>query len=164
MSQYRNKLLEHAAKVVERIFKHRIQQQIDVDDMQFGFMKGKATSDAILIVRQMQEKFRAKGKKLYFGFVYLEKAFERFPREEMRWAMCKLRVEEWLVLAVMSVCAGAETVVGTLYGGSDDFGVGVSMHQGSALGLCCLWLSWRLCLQSSRLLYHGSCCTQMTWL
>jgi len=32
-------------------------------------MKGKRTTDAI-IVRQMQEKFRAKGKKLYFGCVY----------------------------------------------------------------------------------------------
>jgi len=38
-------------------------------DMQFGFMKGKGTTDAIFIVRQMQEKFRAKGKKLCFDFV-----------------------------------------------------------------------------------------------
>jgi len=36
-------------------------------------MKGKGTTDSIFIVRQMQEKFRAKGKKLYFGFVDLEK-------------------------------------------------------------------------------------------
>ena len=28
-------------KVVERIFKHRIRQQIEIDDMQFGLMKGK---------------------------------------------------------------------------------------------------------------------------
>ena len=34
------KLLEHAMKVVERIFEDRIWQQIDIDDMQFGFMKG----------------------------------------------------------------------------------------------------------------------------
>jgi len=34
------KLLEYAMKMVERIFEHRIQQQIDIDDMQFGFMKG----------------------------------------------------------------------------------------------------------------------------
>jgi len=32
-------LLEHAMKVVERIFEHRIRQQIVIDDMQFGFMK-----------------------------------------------------------------------------------------------------------------------------
>jgi len=44
------KLLEHAMKVVERIFEHRIQQQIDIDDMQFGFIKGKRTADTIFIV------------------------------------------------------------------------------------------------------------------
>ena len=32
------KLLEHAMKVVERIFEHRIQQQIDTDE--FRFTKG----------------------------------------------------------------------------------------------------------------------------
>jgi len=39
-------------KVVERIFEHRIRQQIEVDDMQFGFIKGKGTTGAILTVRQ----------------------------------------------------------------------------------------------------------------
>ena len=81
-------------KVVERIFENRIWQQINIDDMQFEFMKG------IFIVRQMQEKFRAKGKKLYFGFVDLEKAFEWVPIEVIRCAMRKLGVVEWLVWAV----------------------------------------------------------------
>jgi len=69
------KLLQYAMKVVERIFEHRIRQLIDIDDMQFRFMKGRGTTDAIFIVRQMQEKFRAKRKKLYFGFVDLKKRF-----------------------------------------------------------------------------------------
>jgi len=73
--------VEHARIVVERIFKHRIRQQIDIGDMQFGFMKGKGTTDAIFIVRQVQENFRAKRKKLYFGFVDFEKASDR----KMRW-------------------------------------------------------------------------------
>ena len=47
--------------------------------------------------------FRVKGKKLYFGFVDLEKAFDRVPREMISWAMRKLGVEEWLVSAVMSM-------------------------------------------------------------
>jgi len=67
----------------------------------------------------MQEKFRAKGKKLYFGFVDLEKAFDRVPREVIRWAMRKLGVEEWLVSAVMSMYTGAKTVVRTVYGNSN---------------------------------------------
>ena len=56
-----------------------------VDDMQFGFMKGKGTIDAIFIVRQMQEKFRAKENKLYFGFVDLKTAFDRVPKEVINW-------------------------------------------------------------------------------
>ena len=46
-----------------------------MDDMQFGFVRGEGTTDAIFVVRWMQEGFRAKGKKLCFGFVDLERAF-----------------------------------------------------------------------------------------
>jgi len=63
-------------------------------------MEGKGTTDAIFIVRHMQEKFRAKGKKLYLRFVDLEKAFNQVPREVILWAMHKLGDEEWLVSAV----------------------------------------------------------------
>jgi len=38
-------------KVVERISEHTIRQQIEVDDMQFRFMKGKGTTDAIFTVK-----------------------------------------------------------------------------------------------------------------
>jgi len=74
--------------------KYRIRQQIDTDYMQFGFMKGKVTIDAIFIVRQMLENFTAKEKKLYFGFVNLKKAFDRVPTEVIRWAIHKLGFEE----------------------------------------------------------------------
>jgi len=126
------KLLEHAMKVVETIFEHRIWQQIDTDDMQFGFMKDKGTTDAIFIVRQMQENFRVKGKKFYFGFVDLEKAFDRVPKV-IRCAVRNLGVEDCLVSAVMSMYTGAKTVVSTFYGTSNGFEVKVSMHQGLAL-------------------------------
>jgi len=76
--------------------------------MQFGLTKGIGTTDAIFIVRQMQEKFRSKGNKLYFGFVELENAFDRVAREVIRWAMRKLGVEEWLVSAVMSMYTSAK--------------------------------------------------------
>jgi len=88
-------------------------------------MKGKGTTDAIFMARQMQENFSVKGKKLYFGFVDLEKAFDRVPRKVKSWAMRKLGVEEWLVLAVMSMYAGAKTVVRTVHGNSKGFEVKV---------------------------------------
>ena len=51
----------------------------------------------------------------------------------IRWAMHKLRVEEWLISAVMSMYTGAKTVVRTVYGNSNGFEVKLGMHQGSAL-------------------------------
>ena len=47
--------------------------------------------------------------------------------------MRKLGVEEWLVLAVMSMDTGAKTVVRTVYGNNSGFEVKVGMHQSSAL-------------------------------
>jgi len=54
--------MKHAMKVTEKIFEHRIRQQTETDDMQFGFMKGKGTTDAIFMARRMQENFRGTGK------------------------------------------------------------------------------------------------------
>ena len=58
------KLLEHAIKVIERVFERRIREKVKIDAMQFGFMPGKGTTDAIFTVWQMQEKYGCKIKKL----------------------------------------------------------------------------------------------------
>ena len=58
-----------------------IRDRVDIDAMQFGFMPGRGTTDAIFILRQLQEKYLAKQKVLYFALVDLEKAFDRAPRE-----------------------------------------------------------------------------------
>jgi len=55
--------------------------------------------------------------------VDLEKAFDKVPREVIRWVMLELEVEEWLLLEVMSMYTGAKTVVRTVYGNSNGFEV-----------------------------------------
>ena len=89
--------------------------------MQFGFMHGKGTTDAILIMRQIQEKHQTKKKKLYYAFVDLEKAFDRVPREVVRWALRKLGVDEWLISTVMALYTEACTVVRTDAGLSEGW-------------------------------------------
>ena len=70
--------------------------------MQFGFMPGKGTTHALIILRRMQEEFRGKKKKLYMCFVDSEKAFDRVPRKVMEWAIRKKELAEVLVQAGMS--------------------------------------------------------------
>ena len=101
--------------------------------MQFGFVPGRGTTDAIFIVRQVQEKTLRKNKKLFLGFVDLEKAFDRVPREVVKWALRKERVPEALISAVMATYKGAKTAVKVGCGMSEDFEVKVGVHQGSVL-------------------------------
>ncbi|XP_006813953.1 uncharacterized protein LOC102807557, partial [Saccoglossus kowalevskii] len=101
--------------------------------MQFGFMPGKGTIDAVFILRRMQEEYRAKGKKLYMCFVDLEKAFDRVPRKVMEWAMRKRGIPEAMVRAVMSLYEGAKTRVRVGSELSEEFEVKVGVHQGSVL-------------------------------
>ena len=42
-SSYRSvKLLEHGTKVVEKVFEKRPRKEVEIDEMQMGFMPGKA--------------------------------------------------------------------------------------------------------------------------
>ena len=97
------KLLDHVMKGIERVIEKIIRERISIDDMQFGFMPGRSTTDAIFILRQLQEKHLAKNKKLYFAFVDLEKAFDRVPRKVIWWAMRKLGIEEWIMRFVQAM-------------------------------------------------------------
>ena len=97
------KLLEHGMKVIERVLEKRLREIIKIDDMQFGFMPGKGTVDAIFITRRMQECHIDKRKKLFMCFVDLEKAFDRVPRAVIVCALRKRMVPEGLVKCIMAL-------------------------------------------------------------
>ena len=46
-------------KVFERVMEGLIRQRVEIDEMQCGFMSSRGTTDAIFIVRQLQEKHLA---------------------------------------------------------------------------------------------------------
>ena len=60
-------------KMLEHVEEGLIRQRIEIDEMQCGFMLGCGTTDAIFIVRQLQEKHLIANNPLYMAFVYLEK-------------------------------------------------------------------------------------------
>ena len=49
------KLLEHGLKIIERVLERRIRTLVDVDEAQFGFMPGKGKTDALFLVRRLQQ-------------------------------------------------------------------------------------------------------------
>ena len=80
-----------------------------IDEMQFGFVPGKGSTDAIFIVRQLQEKYISVKNPLFFAFVDLEKAFDRVPRKVLWWALKSLRVEEWAVQIIQVMYANGRS-------------------------------------------------------
>ena len=124
------KLTEQVMKVLQRIVDSLIRQLVSIEDSQFGFVPGRGTTDAIFVVRQLQEKYLAANKRLYMAFTDLEKAFDRAPRKVIWWALRKLGVEEWIVRLVQGMYANARSHVRV-----GEFEVKVRVHQGSVLSL-----------------------------
>ena len=127
------KLTEKVMKVLEKIVDSLIRQVVSIDDSQFGFVPGRGTTDAIFVVRQLQENYLAANKRLYMAFVDLEKAFDRVPRKVIWWAQRKLGVDEWIVRLVQGMYSNARSRVRVGEGYSKEFEVKVGVHQGSVL-------------------------------
>ena len=66
-------------KIVEPVLERRIRELVNIDSMQFGFMSEKETTEALFVMRRMQEEYRDKKKKLYMCFVDIDKTFDRVP-------------------------------------------------------------------------------------
>ena len=105
------RLLEHPMKVMEKVLEKRLREIVNIDEMQRGFMKGRSTTDAIHVLRQLQEKYLEKKKTLFHVFVDLEKAFDRVPREVIVWALRRQGVPEKLIALVMSLYEGSSSCV-----------------------------------------------------
>ena len=118
---------------MERVIVTIIRDRISIDNMQFGFMPGHGTTDAIFILRQLQEKYLAKNNKLLFAFVDLEKASDCVPRRVIWWAMRKLGIDEWIVRFVQTMYHNTKSRVTVNNTFTDEFGVKVGVHQGSVL-------------------------------
>ena len=60
-------------------------------------------------------------------------AFDRVPRDVIWWTMRKLGIDEWLVRLVQSMYKDVRSRVRVGDGYSEEFGVGVGVHQSSVL-------------------------------
>ena len=108
-----------------------IRRVVNIDQTQFVIVTGRGTTDAIFVVRQLQEKYLTVGKWIYLAFVDLE--FDRVHRKVIWWEMRKLGVEEWIVKLVQGMYENVRSRVRVGNGLSVEFGVKVGVHQGSVL-------------------------------
>ena len=127
------RLLEHGFKIYEKVLEGKLRKITSIGENQFGFRAGKSTIGAMFIVRQLQEKYLEKKKKLYHIFVDLEKAFDKIPRKAIEWALRRQLVPELLVQRVMLLYEDSKSRVRVGGEESEGFPINVGVHQGSAL-------------------------------
>ena len=140
-----------------------IRDRVDIDAMQFGFRPGRGTTDAIFILRQLQEKYLVKHKVLYFAFVDLEKAFDRVPRKVIWWALRTVGVDEWIVRVIQSMHDGSTSKICVNELCSDNISFKVGVHQGSLLSPLLFGIVLEALSKEFRTGCLGSFFMQMIW-
>ncbi len=86
------KMTDQVMKTLEHVLEDHIRAMVNIDAMQFGFMPGRGTKEAIFITRKIQEKYLPHKKPLCFAFVDLKNTFNQIPRKVFRWAIPSLGV------------------------------------------------------------------------
>ena len=104
-----------------------------IAEQQFGFMPGRSTTDEIFCLRMLLEKWIEGQKAVHCAFIDLEKAYDRVPTEEL-WECLRLaETSECYITIIKDTYDGATTTVRSAAGLTEEFKVGVGLHQGSAL-------------------------------
>ena len=127
------KLMSHTMKLWERIIEARIRKEVTIAEQQFGFIAGRSTTDAIFCLRMLLEKWTEWQKAVHCAFIDLEKAYDRVPRKEL-WECLRLaETSECYIRIIQDMYDGATTTVRSAAGLTEEFKVGVGLHQGLAL-------------------------------
>ena len=135
-SNYRGiSLLSVVGKVYGRVLINRIRDKTEkvISEVQGGFRRGRGCMDQVFVVRQICEKYLAKGKDVYFAFMDLEKAYDRVDRDAMWNVLRMYGVGGKLLGAVKSLYVGSRACVRVGDEVSEWFPVRVGLRQGCVM-------------------------------
>ena len=90
-----------------------------MSEEQGGFMEGRGCMDQLFVVRQVCEKFRARGKEVFWAFMDLEKAYDRVDREAMWRVLMLYGVGGKLLKAIKNFYVDSRACVRLLMGESE---------------------------------------------
>ena len=71
--------------------------EVEICEKQYSFMPGKSTTDSIIVLWILLEKYRKGQQELYCVFADLEKAYDRVLTEELCYCLRKSAIQETYV-------------------------------------------------------------------
>ena len=128
-------LLSVVGKIYGRILINRVREGTEgvIGEEQGGFRRGRGCVDQVFVVRQVCEKYLAKGKDVFWAFMDLEKAYDRVDREALWSVLGMYGVGGRLLKAVKSLYENSRACVRVGNEVSDWFNVGVGVRQGCVM-------------------------------
>ena len=101
-----------------------------IDDEQGGFRGGRGCVDHILTLKQKGEKAREKKRRVYVGFIDLEKAYNRVNREALRQVLRMYDLRGKLMGWIKSMYVDSLTCVRVKGGEIERFRIDSLVRQG----------------------------------
>ena len=83
-------------KMYERIINNRISSKIDMTEAQAGGQKGKATTDHLLIIKELIQKAKQQRKPIYIAFLDVTKAYDKAWLDAITYVMHKSGLKDSL--------------------------------------------------------------------
>ena len=128
------KLLEVRLKILEKVLDRRLREIVQIHGTQYGFQYGfKRYNGSNIHHKTATGKSSGKTGKLFLAFLDLEKAYDRVPRDVVYICLRRRGVSERLMRLVKTTYADTTTRVRTTFGDTEEFRIGVGLHQGLAL-------------------------------
>ena len=112
-------LIPHASRVILKILQVRLQQHVELPDVQAGFRKGRGTRDRIANICWIIDKAREFQKNIYFCFIDYAKAFDCVDHNKLWKILQRMGMPDHLTCLLRNLYAGQEATVRTGHGTMD---------------------------------------------
>ena len=98
-------LLNTTYKILESIIQRRMAEGMDkdIDEMQFGFRKGRSTSQPLQIVRRIAEIIEEPGAAMYMLLIDWEKAFDKVDQERLIFALERMGIPQKVTALIKAI-------------------------------------------------------------
>ena len=128
-------LASNMGKLYERIINNRILHEINISDAQAGGKKGRATTDHLLVVKELINIAKKKRKPLYIVFLDVTKAYDKAWLDAIMYVMHKegLQSKHWSLVRKLNQNLSAK--IKTKYGLTREIRIKDSIRQGGVLSV-----------------------------
>ena len=134
-----------------KILEARLQQYLNLPDVQAGFRKGRGTRDQITNIRWIIKKAREFQKNIYFCFIDYAKAVDCVDHKKLWKILKQIGILDHLTCLLRNLYAGQEATVRTGHGTTDWIQIGKGVRQGCILSPCLFNLYAEYIMQNAML-------------